>query len=68
MLAAMQELSAAKGLRTIVARITSDNTVSIQMHERAGFEHVGVMREVGRKFGKLLDVCIMQYMVSKHES
>ncbi len=25
-----------------------------------GFRHIGVMREVGRKFGRLLDVYLMQ--------
>jgi len=48
------------GLHTIVARITEGNKESIHLHESVGFEHIGVMREVGQKFGKLLDVCLMQ--------
>jgi phosphinothricin acetyltransferase len=48
------------GLHTVIARITSGNGVSIHLHEYAGFEHIGIMREVGRKFGRLLDVCLMQ--------
>ena len=47
-------------LHTIIARIISGNGVSIHLHECAGFEHIGIMREVGRKFGRLLDVCLMQ--------
>lgn len=50
------------GLRTIVARVASTQTVSVHLHERAGFRHVGTMEQVGEKFGKLLDVCIMQYI------
>jgi L-amino acid N-acyltransferase YncA len=34
--------------------------VSIYLHEAAGFRHIGVMEEVGVKFGKLLDVYMMQ--------
>lgn len=48
------------GLHTIIARITSSNNVSIHLHKQCGFEYVGIMKEVGKKFGKLLDVCIMQ--------
>ncbi len=48
------------GLHTVIARITKGNEESIHLHESVGFEHIGIMREVGRKFGKLLDVCLMQ--------
>ena len=48
------------GLHTVLARITTGNAVSIHLHESVGFEHVGVMREVGRKFDRMLDVLLMQ--------
>lgn len=48
------------GLHTVVARIVAGNDVSVHLHESAGFEHIGVMREVGQKFGRLLDVLLMQ--------
>jgi L-amino acid N-acyltransferase YncA len=48
------------GLHTILSRITTGNEVSIHLHESVGFEHVGIMREVGEKFGRLLDVLLMQ--------
>lgn len=48
------------GLHTVIARIAVGNNESIHLHESVGFEHIGIMREVGRKFGKLLDVCLMQ--------
>jgi len=48
------------GLHTVVARITTGNKQSIYLHEQAGFEHIGIMKEVGYKFGKLLDICLMQ--------
>jgi len=47
-------------LHAIIARITSGNKLSIHLHEKYGFEHIGVMKEVGKKFGKLLDVYLMQ--------
>lgn len=51
------------GIRTIIAQITSDNLISIRMHERFGFEMAGVLRSVGYKFDRWLDVCIMQLML-----
>jgi len=47
-------------LHTVLARIADGNSVSIHVHEAVGFRHVGVMKEVGRKFGRLLDVNLMQ--------
>lgn len=48
------------GFHVVVARIAEGNEASIALHESVGFEHIGVMREVGRKFGKILDVTMMQ--------
>ena len=48
------------GLHAILARITDGNKVSIHLHELFGFKHVGVLKEVGFKFGKRLDVYIME--------
>ena len=48
------------GLHTVIARVAEGNAVSVRMFEDAGFEHIGVMREVGKKFSKLIDVYLMQ--------
>jgi len=38
----------------------SENKASIALHERAGFERTGIMRNTGYKFDRWLDVVIMQ--------
>lgn len=48
---------------TLIARVTEDSAASIHLNREAGFVIVGTMREVGRKFGRLLDVHIMQKML-----
>ena len=48
------------GIHVVVARIADTNRPSMRILESLGFERIGVMREVGRKFGKLLDVTLMQ--------
>ena len=47
-------------LHTVIGRITEGNDASIHLHESIGFFHIGVMKEVGFKFGKRLDVYFMQ--------
>jgi len=54
------------GLHTIVSRITTDNNNSIHIHEVLGFENIGVLKEVGFKFGRYLDVAMLQKML-KHQ-
>lgn len=51
------------GFHTLIARIAEGSANSLRLHERAGFIHVGVLRQVGRKFGKLLDVHVYQKML-----
>ena len=48
------------GYHTVLARVVEGNETSIGLHEAFGFELVGVMREVGYKFNRWLDVYLMQ--------
>jgi phosphinothricin acetyltransferase len=47
-------------LHTVIARIEENNKTSIHLFETLGFTHIGTIREVGRKFGRLLNVYMMQ--------
>ncbi len=57
------DLAGAHGFHTVLARIGGSNVASIKLHTACGFENVGVEREVGRKFGKWIDVTILQRMI-----
>jgi len=49
------------GAREIIALIgDSANAASIALHKKLGFRHVGVITDVGEKFGRRLDVVYMQ--------
>jgi phosphinothricin acetyltransferase len=50
-----------RNLRTIVSRIEASNLASLRLHDSIGFTHVGVLKDVGEKFGRSLDVVLMQY-------
>lgn len=56
-------LATRQGFHTVIARTTADNLASISLHEACGFALVGVERQVGRKFGRWLDVAILQKML-----
>ena len=49
--------------RALLARISADNESSIRLHAALGFTVVGTLKEVGTKFGRTLDVCIMEMLV-----
>jgi phosphinothricin acetyltransferase len=51
------------GLHTVIARIVEDNQASTDLFKSEGFFYIGIMKEVGKKFGKNLDVCLMQKML-----
>ena len=50
----------ALGKHVMVAGIEAGNASSIRLHESLGFEPAGVMREVGTKFGRWLDLAFLQ--------
>ena len=53
----------AQGLHVMVAAIESGNLASIALHQRSGFVVTGQMPQVGRKFGRWLDLTFMQLIL-----
>lgn len=60
LLRALTESAERHGFHTVIARIVGDHEASIALHTSIGFVEVGREREVGRKFGRWLDVVVMQ--------
>jgi L-amino acid N-acyltransferase len=56
-------LGTVHGFHAVMARIVGGHEASIGLHSSCGFELVGVEREVGRKFGRWLDVVLMQRLL-----
>jgi L-amino acid N-acyltransferase YncA len=50
----------AAGFHTMVASIDAENAGSIRLHERLGFSEVGRMPEVAWKFGRWLELVLLQ--------
>ena len=63
LLEALVDAAETAGFRQMLAVIGGAEPASIALHASLGFEHVGRMRSVGRKFGRWLDVVTMQMML-----
>jgi len=59
------DTAATGGFHTVIARITTLSEGSLALHEALGFRLVGVERQIGRKFGRWLDVAILQCMLAE---
>lgn len=58
----------AGGFHVMVGAIEAGNTASIALHRRLGFEEVGVMPEVGQKFGRWLDLALLQLRLDTRQT
>ena len=56
--------AAAAGLHALLAVVCAENDASLRAFERAGYERCALLREVGNKFGRLLDVVYLEKMVA----
>lgn len=63
----LMERARAHGFHAVFARIVGGHKASIALHVGLGFEIAGVEREVGRKFGRWLDVVVMELLLTPGE-
>ena len=64
LLTALIEHAETRRFHVMVGGIEAGNAASIALHKWAGFEEAGVLREVGRKFGRWLDLLFMRKTLS----
>jgi len=66
LLGELLDVATAHGFHAVFARIVGGHEGSIRLHESFGFEVVGTEREVGRKFGRWLDVVVMELLLASN--
>jgi phosphinothricin acetyltransferase len=64
LLEALVERATAAGLHVMIGAIDGENDGSIRFHERHGFVGVARVHEVGFKFGRWLDLVLVQRTLS----
>lgn len=60
LLAAVIEAVSGRAYRQMIAMIGGGSPRSVRLHERLGFRHVGRFEGIGMKFGRELEVVLMQ--------
>ncbi|MFI5306040.1 MAG: GNAT family N-acetyltransferase [Polyangiales bacterium] len=60
LMVALIDRARAQGLHAMVAGIEAQNTASISLHEQLGFTTAAHLHEVGFKFGRWLDLVLME--------
>jgi len=56
--------AATLGKHVMIAGVDAANAPSIRFHERLGFERAGLLREVGHKFDRWLDLVFLQRWIA----
>jgi len=51
------------GFHSVIARVGAAQEASVALHQACGFDLVGIEREIGRKFGRWVDVTILQRLL-----
>lgn len=67
LLPALIDAAGASGFEQMLAVIGGGEPASVGLHGKCGFVHAGRMRNVGRKFGRLLDTVYMQRDLREEE-
>jgi phosphinothricin acetyltransferase len=67
LLTALMEAATARGIHVLVGVLSSDNEVSVRLHEKLGFVETARMPQVGKKFGRWLDAVIVQRILDGRE-
>ena len=60
LLARLGDVAARDGVHVLIGAISGENTRGIGFHAAMGFAEVGRLPEVGHKFGRRLDLVLMQ--------
>ncbi|PJF09025.1 GNAT family N-acetyltransferase [Pseudorhodobacter sp. MZDSW-24AT] len=64
LMAAVEAHATKAGAHVMVAGVTAENAAGQAFHGRLGYHEVGRMPQVGRKFGRWMDLVLMQKILS----
>lgn len=56
----LEEVARTGGIKTLIASISGENTGSLKLFRKLGYEECGHFKRVGEKFGRVIDVIYFQ--------
>ncbi|WP_295670022.1 GNAT family N-acetyltransferase [uncultured Mucilaginibacter sp.] len=63
---ALIDRAKAINIHAVIAGISADNEISIQLHQSLGFKEVANFKEVGYKFGRWLDLKFFELLIDNN--
>lgn len=57
---AVEEHAKLRGMHSMIAGVSAENTAAIHFHKRMGYAEVGRLPEVGKKFDRWFELVLMQ--------
>jgi L-amino acid N-acyltransferase len=63
---ALIDRAKAMNIHAVIAGISADNEISIQLHQSLGFKEVANFKEVGYKFGRWLDLKFFELLIDNN--
>ncbi|TVP80295.1 GNAT family N-acetyltransferase [Thioalkalivibrio sp.] len=60
---AIEHEARARGVHSLIACVTGENGVALKFHRNLGFATVGMIPQAGCKFGRWIDLVILQKML-----
>ena len=60
---AIEHEARARGVHSLIACVTGENSVALKFHRNLGFATVGMIPQAGWKFGRWIDLVILQKML-----
>lgn len=68
LLRALIDAARHSGLRSLLANVSADQTPSIRLHEKFGFQTVAHLYQVGRKFNQWFDAVYLQLLLETNKT
>jgi L-amino acid N-acyltransferase YncA len=60
LLAAIEDHARARGVHQMIAGVSGENAKGRAFHERLGYLHIATVPQAGHKFGRFIDLLLMQ--------
>ena len=67
LLTELVEAATQRGIHVMIGGLSADNETSLRLHQRLGFVETARMPQVGKKFGRWLDLVFVQLILDERQ-